>query len=160
MTPHKLSPWSTPLISLGYPISHHGYYFIDLSTYKLHVSRHVTFDGNVFPFSKVDNVPSSLKFLGENIPCPYLSEHLMSMTVQVLSPLHQPMDLPKKKVPDPPPASRPLLVYSCVPEQPTNRQPPPPPSHQYLMITRSGPNQYNLHITSLFPCLAPILVPI
>jgi hypothetical protein len=41
--PHKLSPWSTRCVFLGYSADHKGYCCLDLSTNRLIVSRHVVF---------------------------------------------------------------------------------------------------------------------
>lgn len=64
--PHKLAPRSTPCVFLGYPSEHKGYRCLDLSTNRLIISRHVTFDETSFPFSRVSSPPSSdFDFLSE-----------------------------------------------------------------------------------------------
>ncbi|GJV81664.1 ribonuclease H-like domain-containing protein [Tanacetum coccineum] len=50
-SPHKLAPRATPCIFLGYPSYHRGYRCLDLSTNKIILSRHVTFDENQFPMN-------------------------------------------------------------------------------------------------------------
>ncbi|GJS86815.1 ribonuclease H-like domain-containing protein [Tanacetum coccineum] len=48
-SPHKLAPRATPCIFLGYPAYHRGYRCLDLSTNKIIILRHVTFDELQFP---------------------------------------------------------------------------------------------------------------
>jgi hypothetical protein len=49
-TPHKLSPRSTRCVFLCYSSDHKGYRYLNLSTNRLIVSRHVVFDEASFPF--------------------------------------------------------------------------------------------------------------
>ena len=51
-TAHKLESRSTPCVLLGYPTDHRGYRCLELSTQRIILSRHVTFDESVFPFSE------------------------------------------------------------------------------------------------------------
>ena len=51
-SPNKLSPRSTPCVHLGFSDEHKGYRCLDLVTGRVHVSRHVTFAENIFPFSE------------------------------------------------------------------------------------------------------------
>jgi hypothetical protein len=48
--PHKLAPRSTHCIFLGYSEHHKGYRYLDLSTNRLVISRHVVFNEVVFLF--------------------------------------------------------------------------------------------------------------
>jgi hypothetical protein len=48
---HKLVPWSTRCIFLGYSANHKGYRCLDLTTNTIVVSQHVVFDEAYFPFS-------------------------------------------------------------------------------------------------------------
>jgi hypothetical protein len=56
---HKLALRSAACVFLGYPSEHKGYRCLDLSTNRLIISRHVTFDETSFPFSEVSSPPSS-----------------------------------------------------------------------------------------------------
>jgi hypothetical protein len=51
-SPNKLSPRSTLCVHLGFSDEHKGYHFLDLVSGHVHVSRHVTFAENIFPFSE------------------------------------------------------------------------------------------------------------
>ncbi|GKB15753.1 ribonuclease H-like domain-containing protein [Tanacetum coccineum] len=47
---HKLEPRATPCIFLGHASNHRGYRCLELSTNKLIIFRHVTFDKTIFPY--------------------------------------------------------------------------------------------------------------
>jgi hypothetical protein len=49
---HKLAPRSILCVFFGYSAHHKGYRYLDLSSHKVIISRHVTFDENVFLFSE------------------------------------------------------------------------------------------------------------
>jgi hypothetical protein len=58
-TAHKLAPRSAACVFLGYPSECKGYRYLDLSTNRLIISRHVIFYETSFPFSEVSSPPSS-----------------------------------------------------------------------------------------------------
>lgn len=47
---HKLAPRSTRFVFLSYPLEHKAYRCYDLTTHRMIVSRHVTFDETIFPY--------------------------------------------------------------------------------------------------------------
>jgi hypothetical protein len=65
--PHKLSPWPTRCVFLGYSVDHKGYHCLDLSTNRLIVSRHVVFDEDSFPLAASPSL-TDLDFLCESGP--------------------------------------------------------------------------------------------
>jgi hypothetical protein len=64
--PHKLSPYSTRCVFLGYSVDHKGYRCLDLSTNRLIVSRHVFYEDN-FPLAAWPSL-TDLDFLYESGP--------------------------------------------------------------------------------------------
>jgi len=54
----KFNPRSTPHIFVGYPCNTKGYKVLDLCTKKIHLSRDVTFQENIFPFALSESNPS------------------------------------------------------------------------------------------------------
>lgn len=60
----KLDPRSTPHIFVGYPCNTKRYKVLDLSTKKIHVSRDVTFQENIFPFALSESDSSFSTVLG------------------------------------------------------------------------------------------------
>jgi hypothetical protein len=57
---HKLAPWSTRCVFLGYSIYHKGYRCLDLTTINIVISRHVIFDEVDFPFSASPRLTNDL----------------------------------------------------------------------------------------------------
>jgi histone deacetylase 1/2 len=51
-SPNKLSPSSLPCVLLGFSFENKGCRYLDLLTGHVHVSRHVTFAENIFPFAQ------------------------------------------------------------------------------------------------------------
>ncbi|GJW59700.1 ribonuclease H-like domain-containing protein [Tanacetum coccineum] len=89
-SPHKLAPRATPCIFLGYPAYHRGYRCLDLSTNKIIISRHVTFDELQFPYGSITPLqPTSYTFLD---PTPSLiHQHIIHNTTQHPTTPHAPI---------------------------------------------------------------------
>jgi len=60
--PHKFSPRSTLCVFLGYSSNHKGFRCLDLSSNRIIISRHVTFDETNFPFAKTPSPPTTNDF--------------------------------------------------------------------------------------------------
>jgi hypothetical protein len=61
--PHNLAPLSACYVFLGYSDHHKGYHYLDLSTNRLMISRHVVFDEAVFPIAASPHPTDRLYFL-------------------------------------------------------------------------------------------------
>ncbi|GJS15736.1 ribonuclease H-like domain-containing protein [Tanacetum coccineum] len=57
-SPHKLASRATSCIFLRYPVYHKGYRCLDLSSNKIILSKHVTFDEEQFPYSSLTSTNS------------------------------------------------------------------------------------------------------
>ena len=101
---HKLAPRSTACIFLGYPSSHKGYRCLDLSTRRIIISRHVTFDETTFPFGATSDVSSSasLEFLLDDdmvsVPCPTVVAGGTPSSTPVVAPSHSDVEQPPPDV--------------------------------------------------------------
>ncbi|CAH9141381.1 unnamed protein product [Cuscuta epithymum] len=131
-TPHKLAARTTPSVFLGFPSNHKGYKCLDLSTNRILISRHVTFDESTFPFQTQTNTdpPSSYDFLIDQ-PSPYLLSQIFP-TVPNL-PGHSP------PTNNPPPLTSHADPSTSQPQPPTSPPPSPSPipTSTHPMITRS-----------------------
>lgn len=117
-TTHKLSPRSTPCVFLGFPPNHRGYACLDISSKKIIISRHVTFDETLFPFSDLGTFShASYEFLSSSSMSPLMLEHYMNV-------VRNPELRPQPNIPSPSPmsTSRPLTP------NPLPSSPPPPPA--------------------------------
>lgn len=54
----KLHDRSTPYVFLGYPSTHRGCIYYDLSTGKIILSRHIIFDETIYPFKNIHDTPT------------------------------------------------------------------------------------------------------
>ncbi|KAI3746178.1 hypothetical protein L6452_08601 [Arctium lappa] len=147
---HKLQPRSSPCIFLGYPSYHRGFRCYDLSTRKIIISRHVTFDETIFPYGSVTPTkPPSYDFLSDTDASPILR--------QILQPSQAPNPTPPNTDPDPP-------IHDSAPDPAVEDEtpipsPPPSPSQSlprgHSMNTRSKSgifkptHRLNLHSTSI-----------
>jgi hypothetical protein len=57
---HKLAPWSTGCIFLGYFVDHKGYQCLDLTTNNIVISRYVVFYETDFPISASPRLTNNL----------------------------------------------------------------------------------------------------
>lgn len=82
----KLSPRSSQCVFLGYPQLHRGYRCFDLSTKKIIISRHVTFDESSFLCTTSNSSPgSTYEFLDDQTkPSPLFKNILQNTTVNTL----------------------------------------------------------------------------
>ncbi|KAJ9546696.1 LOW QUALITY PROTEIN: hypothetical protein OSB04_019239 [Centaurea solstitialis] len=143
--PHKLSPRSTQCVFLGYPSDFRGYRCYDPHTGRVHLSRHVTFDENTFPFHATPP-KDHYNFLDDD---PILLDHTSFPTTNI--PNTQPQ-CPPSPVPilsdQPPTTPIPPSTLPTVPESPspssaesptTTLHSPiaPPPTNTHPMQTRT-----------------------
>ncbi|KAJ9566959.1 hypothetical protein OSB04_002925 [Centaurea solstitialis] len=148
-TPHKLAPRSSPCVFLGYPSLHRGFRCLDLSTKRIIISRHVTFDESIFPFRSVTpNDPPSYSFLDDTSdPSPIMRDILQSPSS---GPSTEPSQTPQGS-----PQPNPTTATSTSPTAPSPPPPPPQSSHPMTTRAKSGihkPTQrLNLHTTSITP---------
>ena len=108
-TTHKLASRSKPCVFLGYLDHHKGYFCLDLSTNRIIISRHVTFDEASFPFPKQPNplVSSDFDFLSiiTHAPAPVPTPISCPPAIAtVASPLLPPAATPLHHAPAPPPS--------------------------------------------------------
>jgi histone deacetylase 1/2 len=135
---HKLQPRSTPCVFLGYPLNHRGYKCFDLSNRKLIISRHVIFDENQFPFTKIHSPsPHSYNFLNDDLH-PYLVHQWQN---QILPPVANKQPPPTNTTDQPPsPINQQLLSHKSPtnsPSPPSIQPNPPPPPPTRTITTRS-----------------------
>lgn len=96
--PNKLSPCSTPYVFLGYSTQYHSYICPNRANQKVHMSRHVIFIEDQFPFSQSNPQPSphnSWLPLPNIIPplAETASPNSMAPNPQIASPHHSPISL-------------------------------------------------------------------
>lgn len=62
-SPHKLSPRSSRCVFIGYNTQYKGYQCLDLSTWRIYITRHAQFDETSFPFSGTPSTTPSAALL-------------------------------------------------------------------------------------------------
>ncbi|PKU82870.1 Retrovirus-related Pol polyprotein from transposon TNT 1-94 [Dendrobium catenatum] len=81
-TSTKLDPRSQECVFLGYSTSHKGYKCYNLTTHKIHISRHVVFHEQTFPY-KTDPPKSNSDFPTSPVPIsPYLLTPTSTIPIQ------------------------------------------------------------------------------
>ncbi|KAI3684681.1 hypothetical protein L6452_33906 [Arctium lappa] len=130
-TLHKLSPRLTPCVFLGFPPNHRGYLCLNPSTNTILISRHVTFEETIFPFSDINKFfPTDYSFLEASDPSPYLT-HVMHGNPTTLNPTSN--------------ASTSSLLSSTIPSLPTPTPtaptPPSPTASPTPPSPTASPNQ-------------------
>jgi histone deacetylase 1/2 len=132
---HKLAPYSSACIFLGYSPHNKSYRCMDLATHRILISRHVVFDDSNFPYASLQP-PSTATY-----------EFLDDAQTIVVPPSvpHTPTPLRSPK---------PFLAPSPLhPRCPCRRpRPSPPPSP---VLSRSPPPVHRTHSTSGIPVLPP-----
>ncbi|GJR21033.1 ribonuclease H-like domain-containing protein [Tanacetum coccineum] len=174
-TKHKLEPRATPSIYLGQASNHHGYRCLDLKTNKIIISRHVTFDETVFPYSSTKPaLPPTYTFLDDIpdiIPPAIPTNPTVQLPPEPITPIH---NTPIQHHPDadqlpttpavqqqtPTPAQSPTTQNKPVAQSPIIIPDPPEnpnPVSVYPMVTRfrvgtNCPTEcLNLHVFSVSP---------
>lgn len=137
--PHKLAPRSSPCVFLGYPTTHRGYRCLELSTGKVIISRHVTFDELSFPLASSPTTSTSPPNFDEDdqplINLPTAQSHLQPCTTP--QPAQPTIVEPDPAVPSPPAA------------------PPAAPTASHPMLTRAKAGitkpriPFSLHTTTI-----------
>jgi hypothetical protein len=123
--PHKLSPRSTQCVFLGYSADHKGYRYLDLSTNRLIVFRHVVFDEDSFPLAASSSL-TDLDFLCESGPTvSTIGTHLITTGTSPLAPRRPAPEIPPGF--EPPVANLPTLAVPLgfLPRAATTAAPPP-----------------------------------
>ncbi|KAI3797236.1 hypothetical protein L1987_32491 [Smallanthus sonchifolius] len=121
--PHKLHPRSIRCIFLGYPSNFRGYRCLDPHTGKVHLSRHVTFDEESFPFTD-PNPTDAYKFLDDE-QTPFHHFQFPSSSTQPNPPTHPPV-IHNNEIPNQTPHSPTSLTPSPNPTHTQNTNSPPP----------------------------------
>ncbi|KAJ0779315.1 putative RNA-directed DNA polymerase [Helianthus annuus] len=145
--PHKLHSRAIRCIFLGYPPDFRGYRCFDPTTGKVHISRHVTFDEHVFPYS-MPHTPATYKFLDDQLPLGFtFQQPIKPPSLVTPFPFHysrrpRPNPPPQPASTQPNPLSQPnqpmaSLASGPQPSQPAAPGNPPPHPNQHPMTTRS-----------------------
>ncbi|KAJ9558744.1 hypothetical protein OSB04_013358 [Centaurea solstitialis] len=159
--PHKLSPRSTQCVFLGYPSDFRGYRCYDPHTGRVHLSRHVTFDENTFPFHATPP-KDHYNFLDDD---PILLDHTSFPTTNIPNTQPQCPPSPTPILSDQPPTTpTPPSTLPTGPQSPSpsSAESPtttihspiaPPPTNTHPMQTRAKdgilkPNSRYLFATS------------
>ncbi|PKU83709.1 Retrovirus-related Pol polyprotein from transposon TNT 1-94 [Dendrobium catenatum] len=139
-TSTKLDPRSQECVFLGYSTSHKGYKCYNLKTHKIHISRHVVFHEEIFPYKTEPPKSNS----DSSVPPIPISPYLLTPTSTIPSQSHKP-DTTLPTVPNQIPitttTSQNVQYNSLAPEttSPAPTAPPPHrPSHPMTTRLKSG----------------------
>ncbi|GJY55513.1 ribonuclease H-like domain-containing protein [Tanacetum coccineum] len=124
---HKLEARATPAIYLGHASNHRGYRCLDLTTNKIIISRHVTFDETVFPFGSNTNASApSYTFLEEpvNIISQLIRNTPLPTTQPTIPTTPQPTNITLNPIATDPCSPAPTTTF-VGPSQPANVSPQP-----------------------------------
>ena len=147
--PHKLHHRSMRCIFLGYPPDFRGYRCLDPATGKVRISRHVTFDEHVFPFTHPHH-PTQYTFLDDATPPGFTFHRPINHPVQ--NPVTAPYPITYSRRPRPaqtsihpagplnPPATVPVPTPS-----PAQAQTQPTPTTASAQPTQPTPSMTNQH---------------
>lgn len=150
---HKLSPRSTPCVFLGYPEHHHGYICLPLNSSQPIISRHVTFQENIFPFQNLSKYKTEhYDVFDDTTTSPYLTYYQQqtastptatrmptqtptgphnpstsSTTAHIPSPHSSPSTPTQNKIPIQTIQHQPIPTPTPSPPQPILNPPSPPP---------------------------------
>ena len=120
-SPYKLSPRSTPCIFLGYTSSHKGYRCLDIKTNKVIISRHLTFDENIFPYAS-QHTPRLEDYVFESPTCKSINQPspISNSSIRSTSNYQSPQkdtSQPSLIIPDPM-STHPVVIQSPVQHSP------------------------------------------
>ncbi|KAM0049451.1 putative RNA-directed DNA polymerase [Helianthus debilis subsp. tardiflorus] len=148
--PNKLLPRSATCVFLGYQPDFRGYRCYDPSTGRVHISRHVTFDENTYPFCDLSPT-SSYTFLDDpnTLHPSFFPTSFPSVTPSTEHPTTPPQPNQSTSPPVPNPSQQPASSHppitepNITPSQPHNsadnpvHSTPLPPTNDHPMQTRS-----------------------
>ncbi|KAI0523042.1 hypothetical protein KFK09_005432 [Dendrobium nobile] len=137
--PDKLSTRSAACVFIGYSPTHKGYKCYNLTTGKTHISRHVVFHEQHFPYKHANTDPSTSPVPSNNrIPPPLLIPASATSPPHVQNPI-KPIPQPSAVSTTPSPTPHAELPDALpVPPPPIHSlQPTPASSQTHQMLTRS-----------------------
>ncbi|KAJ0519331.1 putative RNA-directed DNA polymerase [Helianthus annuus] len=150
--PHKLHPREIRCIFLGYPADFRGYRCLDPTTGRVHISRHVTFDEQTFPYSL--HIPSTrYSFLEDPIPTGFTFGQTPSPKPDVTAPFT--FNYSRRPRPT---TTHPLTQPATSPAQPLpipNDPPGPPTSADTQTAPTPSTATQTAHSTSAIPTPRP-----
>ncbi|KAI0498967.1 hypothetical protein KFK09_019866 [Dendrobium nobile] len=130
---HKLQPKAKLCVFLGYSENYKGYKCFDVSTNKLIISRHVKFDENCFPFSKLTSNTSTER---TQLSPLFLTPTSVSQSKNQQAPTIT--SAQECSIPTPQNASHPHMTDSSSAQHQDNLSThSQPPKHTHPMLTRS-----------------------
>ncbi|GJU43198.1 ribonuclease H-like domain-containing protein [Tanacetum coccineum] len=136
-TPDKFHPRAIPTVLLGYPQTQKGYLLYDPITTKVHTSRHVTFEENIFPFQTTHTQTPSPPLTPQTNPFSFTTSPSSIPSTSPIPNTHSPNSSPKPTPTQPSPISSPTQSPTPIPT--------PSPTPTQTSTTKPVPN------TSLSP---------